>query len=147
MSDVLEEKPAAAKKRAAGPKAEGAKVRAPKPEGNKARKQAAAASSEEGDATAAGHLRIKGLVDRVIAATDQNRKEVKIIVEATLAELAKALVAGEALSLPPLGKVRIANQSTEDGSTSMRLKVRAVGEKHEGKKADKEAIAEASEAS
>ncbi len=91
-------------------------------------------------------MKVRDLIDRVAAASDHNKKDVRAIVEATLAELGKALEAGETLILPPLGRVRIANQKSDAAGQIMTLKLRRGGEKKPGKNAG-EALAEASEAS
>ncbi|MDZ4393778.1 HU family DNA-binding protein [Cypionkella sp.] len=91
-------------------------------------------------------MKVKDLIERVAAASDHNKKDVRAIVEATLAELGKALEAGETLILPPFGRVRIANQKSDAAGQLMTLKLRRGGEKKPGKNAG-EALAEASEAS
>ncbi len=90
-------------------------------------------------------LRLKELVDRVVAATGGKKKDVKGLVEATLLQMGAALQKGESLNLPTFGKVRIARQSKEEGG-AMTLKLRQGGGGGGGKgkgKAEKEALAEA----
>ncbi len=111
---------------------------------------AAAAGVDAVEETAAkltAQLRVKDLIDRVIAATDQSRKDVKIAVEAALAELGKALHAGEVLNLPHLGKIRVANKRDDETGTAMTLKLRRNKAGAKQPKADKEPLAEAGEAS
>ncbi len=74
-------------------------------------------------------MKVKDLIDRVATASDQNKKDVRAVVEATLAELGKALEAGETLILPPLGRVRIANQKSDAAGQIMTLKLRRGGRK------------------
>lgn len=102
-----------------------------------------------GDAAAkvVAQLRVKDLIERVASASDHNKKDVRAIVEATLAELGKALETGESLNLPPLGKVRIANQRSDETGLMMTLKLRRNADKASGKNDEKEALAEVSEAS
>ena len=102
-----------------------------------------------GDAAAkvVAQLRVKDLIERVASASEQNRKEVRLIVEATLAEIGKALAGGESLNLPPLGKVRIANQRSDETGLMMTLKLRRNAEKKPGKNDEKEPLAEVGEAS
>lgn len=100
----------------------------------------------EAGAKVVAMMKVKDLIDRVATASDQNKKDVRAIVEATLAELGKALEAGETLILPPLGRVRIANQKSDASGQMMTLKLRRGGENKPGKNAG-EALAEASEAS
>jgi uncharacterized membrane protein YgcG len=69
-------------------------------------------------------LKVKDLVDRVTEATDGNRGQIKGIVEATLAVLARALDAGETLNLPPIGKIRVAKPVAEGTTGAMTVKVR-----------------------
>lgn len=90
-------------------------------------------------------LRIKELLDRVATATDLNKNKVRAIVEATLAELGKALQAGEGVNLPPLGKIRIVNSREEDQGTIMTLKLRRMAAKPAGEILGKEALAEVGE--
>lgn len=99
-----------------------------------------------GDAKVVAQMKVKDLIDRVATASDHNKKDVRAIVEATLAELGKALESGEQLNLPPFGKIRIANQKSDATGQMMTLKLRRGGEKKPGKNAP-EALAEASEAS
>ena len=82
---------------------------------------------EDGDGTAkvraAPGLRLKELVDRVVAATGGKKKGVKEVVEATLTQLGAALQKGESLNLPEFGKMRVARAGTEGGG-AMTLKLR-----------------------
>ena len=100
----------------------------------------------EAGAKVVAQMKVKDLIDRVAAATDHNKKEVRAIVEATLAELGKALEAGESLNLPPFGRVRIANQKSDASGQMMTLKLRRGGEKKPAKNHG-EALAAADEAS
>ncbi|WP_426031895.1 HU family DNA-binding protein [Cypionkella sp. TWP1-2-1b2] len=156
-------KPAAAKTNKAAPqttaKAAVAKPAAARKAPEKSKIAAAAAKPQikeqsmnevteinESGAKVVALMKVKHLIDRVAAASDQNKKDVRAVVEATLAELGKALEAGETLILPPLGRVRIANQKSDTTGQIMTLKLRRGGEKKPGKNAA-EALAEASEAS
>ena len=100
----------------------------------------------EASAKVVAQMKVKDLIERVAAASDHNKKDVRAIVEATLVELGKALDAGETLILPPFGRARIANQKSDASGQIMTLKLRRGAEKKPVKNAD-EAIAEASEAS
>lgn len=77
--------------------------------------------AEEVKATAA--LKLKALIDRVTEASGAKRKDVKTIVEATLAQLGQALARGEAMNLPGLGHLRVARKGTAEAPT-MTLKLR-----------------------
>jgi nucleoid DNA-binding protein len=100
----------------------------------------------EGKAPASG-LRLKDLVERVVAATGGKKKGVKEIVEATLTQMGDALQRGETLHLPAFGKARVAKAGAEGGG-AMTVKLRRGP--NEGRKAkaaaeDKDALAEESE--
>ena len=115
------------------------KVKPAKPEGEKPAKPAASKP------TAGTTLRAKDLVARVAEATGAKIKDIKITVEATLSELGKALDAGEALNLPPLGRVKITPAKEEGGSAPMKLKLRrgaGNGGNSTRKAAEKEGLAE-----
>lgn len=69
-------------------------------------------------------VRLKELVDRVVASTGGNRKNVKEVVEATLAQLGLALNNGETLVLSELGKVRVVKAQGAASGSTMTLKLR-----------------------
>lgn len=100
-------------------------------------------AEDEGDGPAkvVAQMKVKDLIARVATATDLNKKDVRVIVDAVLAELGKALEASESLNLPPFGRLRIANQKSDASGQMMTLKLRRGGEKH----ASKEALAEPGE--
>jgi nucleoid DNA-binding protein len=129
--------------------AKGAKP-APKTKSSTARKASAVAKAAEKPQTevspmpeeteetlvkVATQMKVKDLIERVAAATDLNKKDVRAIVDATLAELGKALEANESLNLPPFGRLRIANQKSDASGQMMTLKLRRGGEKHSAKEA------------
>ena len=76
-----------------------------------------------GPGRAASGLRLKDLVDRVVAATGGRKKGVKEVVEATLRQMGEALKKGESLNLPAFGKLRVARAGAEGGG-AMTLKLR-----------------------
>lgn len=80
-----------------------AKAAAVKPAAKPAPKEAEAAAP----ALAVGTVKLKDLVDGVTAATGGKKPEVRKTVEATLAALGEALATGKALTVPPLGKLRV----------------------------------------
>ncbi|GAB1363574.1 hypothetical protein MASR1M32_28100 [Rhodobacter sp.] len=84
-------------------------------------------------------IKIKDLVLRVTEATGGKKKDVKEIVEATLAALGDALGKGEDLNLPGLGRTRIAKTAEKDGAATLTLKVRRGAHK---KKEAKEPLAD-----
>jgi len=86
--------------------------------------------AEPGDAnvaTAPVTLRLKTLVERVVASTGGKKKGVKEVVEATLAQLGLALKNGEMLNLPEFGKVRVAKLQGKEPGSAMTLKLRPNG--------------------
>ena len=91
-------------------------------------------------------LRVKDLVDRVSNAGDFKKKDVRDIVEATLAELGRALEAGEVLNLPPFGKLRVGRTRDLANGSMMTLKLRRMPAKPGGKKAGTPGLADAGEA-
>lgn len=101
--------------------------------------------------TAGATLRARDLAARVAEATGTKAKDIRTTIEATLNELGKALDAGETLNLPPLGKLRITPGKTEGATAAgpMKLRLRRGAGTGSGpkKKADKEPLAEAGEAS
>lgn len=89
-------------------------------------------------------LKKKELVERVASAVGGKKKDIKEIVEATLAVLGEALQKGEALNLPPFGRAKVARSKGEGKASAMTVKLRGAGEKN-APKAKKEALAEAGE--
>ena len=87
----------------------------------------------KGDADAVksgnGALKKKDLLERVTAATGGKKKDVKEVVEATIAVLGAALQSGEGLNLPPFGKARVAKSKGEGASRAMTVKLRGAGAK------------------
>lgn len=135
MSTAPAKKPTAAKSAAkSAPKVLKA---APKP------KVVAPKPATEGDAASAGAkmMRGKDLMTRVAEATGAKVKDIKLTVEATLAELGKALDAGEMLNLPPLGKVKIIPTKGEGAAGLVKLRLHRAGVAA-AKKPAKEALAD-----
>ena len=64
------------------------------------------------------------LIDRVMAETGMKKKDVKPVVEAMLAVLGRALVEGEKLNVPPLGKVMVNRVKDVSNAKVMNVKVR-----------------------
>lgn len=94
-------------------------------------------------------LKLKDLVERITESSGAKKKDVKDIVEATLAQLGAALARGEAMSLQGFGHLRVARKSTADNPV-MTLKLRPGEGKGKAKSDDadaKEGLAEDSEAS
>lgn len=138
--------PKAATPKATTPKAATPKKAAPaqKP---KVAQAAAAPSQDTPDSTppAPAALRLKELVERVVASTGGKKKGVKEIVEATLAELGLALGKGEMLNLPALGRLRVARTQGANEGSAMTLKLRPATAEGARKKPVKETLAEPAE--
>ncbi|MFV0490546.1 MAG: HU family DNA-binding protein [Pseudorhodobacter sp.] len=84
------------------------------------------AISENVQESGAGPALVKksDLIERVMRASGAKRRDVKVIMEATLAELGRALAAGEEMSLPPLGKVRVQKHKSGEFTDILTLKLR-----------------------
>jgi len=139
-------KPAAAKaatqkKAAAKPKAAAAPKPAAARTAPKAAAKPAAASVNKPAASEGESVKKKALYDRVAALSGAKKRDVKVIVEATLAVLGKALSDGEELQLPPLGKLRVSRQKSANGSENLVLRLRRAGGATENKKEHKEGVA------
>ena len=111
-----------------------------------ATKAIAAEGDTAADANLSVALRVKDLVERVSASGDFKKKDVRDIVEATLAELGRALEAGEVLNLPPFGKLRVGRSRDLANGSMMTLKLRRMPAKAGGKKAGAKGLADAGEA-
>ena len=106
----------------------------------------------DGEAKGAGPgLRLKDLIERVVAATGGKKKGIKEIVEATLTQMGDALQRGETLHLPNFGKARVAKAGAAGGG-AMTVKLRrmtSLGGKGRAAAAmaseDKDALAEESD--
>jgi len=86
---------------------------------------------ESGTGAARGPgLKIKDLVARVVEATGGKRKEVKEVVEATLAAIGEALARGEDLNLPGIGRARVTRKAEKDGASHLTLKVKRGPHRH-----------------
>ena len=66
-------------------------------------------------------------IDRAVDRTDVKRRDAKPAIEAALAVLAEALVKGEELNLPPMGKLRVVKmKDVGDGAKVLTLKLRTM---------------------
>ncbi|WP_050528364.1 HU family DNA-binding protein [Pseudorhodobacter aquimaris] len=86
-------------------------------------------------------LKKQEMVERVVKATGAKKKDVKLILEASLGVLGDALSAGEVLNIPPLGKMKVNRQKTEGGSDVLILKLRRPGAKTSLNNQSKEGLA------
>ena len=74
------------------------------------------------DAVAAD-MRLRDLVDLVTQSSGLKKKDVKLVVEATLAQIGAALEKGQSLNLAGLGKMRVVRAASESGG-AITLKLR-----------------------
>lgn len=66
----------------------------------------------------------KQLVDLVVEATGKKKRDVKPIVEATLALLGEKLAGGEKLNLPPLGRLAVNNMKDHEKTQVLVTRIR-----------------------
>ena len=68
-----------------------------------------------------GAMKLKDLIEAVATATGGRKPDVKAAVEATLAVLGEALATGKALTVPPLGKLRVGKNKGPALTLKLRL--------------------------
>jgi DNA-binding protein HU-alpha len=85
--------------------------------------QESSAESAVDTTVASVELRLKDLLDHVTKASGFKKKDVKVVVEATVAQIGAALRKGEAWTLPGLGRLRVVRVAAEAGG-AMTLKLR-----------------------
>lgn len=66
----------------------------------------------------------RAFMGRVAEACDLSTAQVRLIVEATLAEMGRAIASGETLALPPFGKARVSRQKTVKGGDVLIVRLR-----------------------
>jgi DNA-binding protein HU-alpha len=83
-------------------------------------------------------VKLKDLIDRVVATTGIKKPQVRSVVEAMLSEMGRALAAGQGLNLPGFGKARVARTAgTPTGTMTIKLRRGPGGGKAEpGEKPD-----------
>jgi nucleoid DNA-binding protein len=68
-------------------------------------------------------MRLKDLIDHVTAASGFKKKDVKLVVEATLAHIGDALHKGESMTLAGFGRLRVVRTAAEgDGAVTLKLR-------------------------
>ncbi len=73
----------------------------------------------------AAQLKKPDLLDQVVGRTSLKKRDVKPAVEAALAVIAEALVRGDEVILPPMGKMRVVkSKELGDGAQVLTLKLR-----------------------
>ena len=66
-------------------------------------------------------------IDRAVERGDVKKRDAKPAIEAALAVLSEALIAGEELNLPPMGKMRVVkSKDIGDGARVLTLKLRTM---------------------
>lgn len=106
--------------------------------------EAATDEAEDAEAGKGAALKLRELVGRVVEASGAKKKDARTVVEATLEQLGAALLKGEELNLPGVGRIRVIKTMDKNGISLMTLKVRGAGAVK--KKQPKEALADAEEA-
>ena len=77
--------------------------------------------------TVEGLMKKPELIDQVVARTSLKKRDVKPAVEAALAVLAEALLRGDELILPPMGKLRVVKaKEIGSGAQVLTLKLRTM---------------------
>ena len=79
---------------------------------------------KEATASDDGTIRKKDMIERVTEASGVKRRDAKAVLEATLAELGKAIAAGEEMNLPGLGKIKVNRTQEQANGTVYICKVR-----------------------
>jgi len=69
-------------------------------------------------------LKKRELIDGVAAETGLKRREVRAVTEAVLSVMGGALADGRSLNLEPLGKLRVAKSTDNEGSRVLTCKLR-----------------------
>ncbi len=104
--------------------------RTPKDPGTKPVKAARAAKAKPApkavetaapEPKAAEMMKLKDLIDSVVAKTGGKKPDVKAVIEATLAALGDALATGKSLAVPPLGKLRVVKNKGPALTLKLRL--------------------------
>ena len=105
-------------------------AKTPKPEkGDKADK------GDRGD----GPLRLRDLLGAISErCTGVKKSDLRVVVDATLAEIGASLHKGQGLNLPGLGKAKIAKRQDKDGKSVLTVKI----QQGEGKKAEPTPLAD-----
>jgi hypothetical protein len=104
------------------PEKKPAKTEKPAPKAKPAAKPSLKVVEAEAEATSSqAGLKLKDLIDSVATATGGKKPDVKKTVEATLAAIGEALATGKALTVPPLGKLRVVKNKGPALTLKLRL--------------------------
>ena len=88
-------------------------------------------------------LKMKDLIDKVVAATGAKKADVRGIIEATLAALGDALSKGNTLNLPPFGRAKVSRAAEAGSGKAMTVKLRRNGAAASGAAQGKQNLADA----
>ena len=88
-------------------------------------------------------LKMKDLIDKVVAATGAKKADVRGIIEATLAALGDALSKGNTLNLPPFGRAKVSRAAEAGSGKAMTVKLRRNGAAASGVAQGKQNLADA----
>ncbi len=80
--------------------------------------------TDDENASGGTAMRKKELVDAVVARSGIKKRDAKPAVEAALAILGETLIAGRALNLPPLGKMKVQNSKELHDATVLNVRMR-----------------------
>lgn len=83
----------------------------------------------EAEVVAATDMRLKDLLDQVTRASGFKKKDVKLVVEATLARMATALQQGQSMNLTGLGRLRVVRPAVDGGAMTLKLRMATPGAK------------------
>ena len=72
-------------------------------------------------------LKMKDLIDKVVAATGAKKADARGIIEATLAAIGDALSKGNTLNLPPFGRAKVSRAAEAGSGKAMTVKLRRTG--------------------
>ncbi len=89
-------------------------------------RQAPAPVTDKGEAPS-GTVRLRDFIDAVSARAGARKAAAKPLIDATLQVLAEALDRGDALVLPPLGRVRVARSKDGAKGAALTLKLKRSG--------------------
>ncbi len=98
---------------------------APKSAKVKAPKTIVVASAQP--VVAAGQMKKPAFLDQAVARSGVKRRDAKPAIEAALNELAEALLRGDEINLPPLGKLKVVKtKDLSEGAKALTVKLRTM---------------------
>ena len=106
-----------------------AKPRTTAPKVAKPAVEAAVVVPAKPEVRAATDIRLKDLLDQVTRASGFKKRDVKLVVEVTLAQMAAALQQGHSMNLTGLGRLRVVRGAAEGGAMTLKLRIAVPGAK------------------